>query len=122
MVDYFRWRQEDATRNALNAHCYWILRKEGKSVKSATEALLHLSAAQKNELLFKRGVNFNALPSWQKRGAGVYWKEFEKEGFNPKTGKAVKSLRRRLHIELELPMKEAYANFIEKLVSEAKGS
>ena len=22
VVDYFRWRQEDATRNALNAHCY----------------------------------------------------------------------------------------------------
>ena len=25
--DYFRWRQEDANRNALNSHCYWILRK-----------------------------------------------------------------------------------------------
>ena len=27
--DYFLWRQEDAHRNALNAHCYWLLRKEG---------------------------------------------------------------------------------------------
>jgi tRNA(His) 5'-end guanylyltransferase len=26
--DYFRWRQEDAHRNALNAHCYWLLRRE----------------------------------------------------------------------------------------------
>ena len=33
VVDYFRWRQEDATRNALNAHCYWLLRKEGGSVR-----------------------------------------------------------------------------------------
>ena len=24
--DYFLWRQEDAHRNALNAHCYWMLR------------------------------------------------------------------------------------------------
>ena len=24
--DYFLWRQEDAHRNALNSHCYWMLR------------------------------------------------------------------------------------------------
>ena len=34
--DYFRWRQEDANRNALNSHCYWMLRKEGVSVHKAT--------------------------------------------------------------------------------------
>ena len=27
VVDYFRWRNEDAARNALNAWCYWTLRK-----------------------------------------------------------------------------------------------
>jgi tRNA(His) guanylyltransferase len=27
VVDYFRWRAEDAHRNALNAHCYWLLRR-----------------------------------------------------------------------------------------------
>ena len=37
--DYYLWRQEDAHRNALNAHCYWMLRKEGMSVKDATEML-----------------------------------------------------------------------------------
>ncbi len=26
--DYFLWRQEDAHRNSLNAHCYWMLRKD----------------------------------------------------------------------------------------------
>ena len=26
VLDYFRWRSEDAHRNALNAHCYWKLR------------------------------------------------------------------------------------------------
>src|SRR5215475_2013249 len=98
VVDYFRWRQEDATRNALNAHCYWTLRKEGETVKSATNALLRLSVAEKNELLFKRGINFNRLPNWQKRGMGVYWEEYEKEGFNPKSGKATNAIRRRLKV------------------------
>lgn len=27
--DYFLWRQEDAHRNSLNAHCYWLLRRNG---------------------------------------------------------------------------------------------
>src|SRR5262245_8395597 len=35
VVDYFRWRNEDAHRNALNAHCYWLLRKQGKDVGEA---------------------------------------------------------------------------------------
>ena len=25
VVDYFRWRNEDACRNALSAYCYWTL-------------------------------------------------------------------------------------------------
>ena len=112
VVDYFRWRQEDATRNALSAHCYWLLRKEGKSVKDATSALLRLSVADKNELLFERGINFGRLPNWQKRGVGVYWEQYEKEGFNPKAGKATKALRQRLKVDLELPMKENYESFI----------
>lgn len=120
VVDYFRWRQEDASRNALNAHCYWLLRKEGKTVKSATESLLHLSVADKNELLFTRGINFNSLPNWQKRGIGVYWKNIEREGFNPKTGKAVKAFRRSLYTELELPMKEGYKEFIHERLQEAQ--
>lgn len=31
--DYFSWRQEDAHRNSLNAHCYWMLRKKGVSAR-----------------------------------------------------------------------------------------
>jgi tRNA(His) 5'-end guanylyltransferase len=72
VVDYFRWRSEDAHRNALNAHCYWLLRNEGRDVTAATAALSGLSVADKNDLLFQRGVNFNDLPSWQRRGSGLY--------------------------------------------------
>ena len=87
--DYFLWRQEDAHRNALNAHCYWMLRKEGMSVKDATEILEGKSVSFKNELLFSRGINFDKLPSWQKRGIGVYWGDVEKTGYNPITKQEV---------------------------------
>jgi len=117
--DYFRWRQEDATRNALNSHCYWLLRKEGKSVKEATAALRGTSTSAKNELLFSRGINFAKTPAWQRRGTGVIWENHEREGFNPKTGKSTKTMRRRLSTQLILPMKKAYDTFLEERLLEA---
>lgn len=110
--DYFLWRQEDAHRNSLNAHCYWMLRKQGKSVAAATKLLEGQSVAFKNELLFQNGVNFDKLPSWQKRGIGVYWDTVEKQGFNPITGKTETATRRTLTVDQELPLREEYAKFI----------
>ena len=114
--DYFRWRQEDAHRNALNAHGYWLLRKSGKSALESTNKLLGLSVAEKNEFLFQNGVNFNDLPSWQKRGAAVYWEDYQKPAVNPKTGEAVFAPRRRLTHDLELPIGEQYGAFIGQFV------
>ncbi len=115
VADYFRWRQADAHRNALNSHCYWLLRQEGQSVRAATNALLGLSVAEKNELLFQRGINFNNLPSWQKRGVGLYWEDYEKAGLNPITGERVTAQRRRIKVEQELPLRDGYAEFINQL-------
>ncbi|MGL4422617.1 MAG: tRNA(His) guanylyltransferase Thg1 family protein, partial [Gemmataceae bacterium] len=73
VVDYFRWRGEDAHRNSLNAHCHYTLLKQGHTANQATRFLAGLSVADKNELLFQSGTNFNELPAWQKRGSGFYW-------------------------------------------------
>jgi len=107
--DYFLWRQEDAHRNSLNAQCYWMLRKHGKSVAEATKKLEGQSVAFKNELLFQNGINFDKLPNWQKRGIGVYWDIYEKQGFNPKTGQTETATRRELKVDMELPLRDAYA-------------
>jgi tRNA(His) guanylyltransferase len=119
VVDYFRWRNEDAHRNALNAHCYWMLRKEGQSVDQATKALHKLSVAEKNEMLWQRGVNFNELPLWQRRGVGLYLETYGKSAKNPLTGEEVTATRRRLRTDMELPMKDEYGSFIAKLVEDA---
>jgi len=108
VVDYFRWRHADAHRNALNAHCYWMLRKDGVDANAATVLLRGLSVAQKNELLFTRGVNFNDLPAWQRRGSGLWWRSIDAPGIDPRSGVATNTQRRTLHIESQLPMKEAY--------------
>jgi len=117
IIDYFRWRQEDASRNALNAHCYWCLRRDNKTAKQATAMLSGLSVAEKNELLFQQDINFNSLPNWQKRGAGLYWQEYEQVGKNPLTGEVISTRRRRIHRELDLPMKDRYSEFIGNLLS-----
>jgi tRNA(His) 5'-end guanylyltransferase len=114
VVDYFRWRQADATRCALNGWCYWTLRKAGESVRAATKRLEGQSAAFKNELLFQHGINFNDLPAWQRRGTGLYWESYEKEGYNPVTKQTAKAMRRRVKIDRELPMKEEYDALIHR--------
>jgi tRNA(His) guanylyltransferase len=115
VVDYFRWRQEDAHRNALNAHCYWLLRRQGQNINQATDALVGLPIADKNELLFQAGINFNDLPGWHKRGVGLYAETYQKTGQNPLTGETVQATRRRIKRDLDLPLREAYDGFIRQL-------
>lgn len=118
VVDYFRWRNEDAHRNALNAHCYWFLRKQGKGVGEATATLKGMSVASKNELLFGHGINFNDLPLWQRRGVGLYWEEYDRPAENPVTGEKVLARRRRIRRDLELPMKDEYSTFLRNLIAD----
>jgi tRNA(His) 5'-end guanylyltransferase len=117
VVDYFRWRNEDAHRNALSSHCYWTLRKQGKDAAAATSAIQGLSTAAKNELLFQEGINFNELPLWQRRGVGMYWETFDRPSTNATTQEPSIARRRRLRRELELPMKEQYSDFLRGLLS-----
>jgi tRNA(His) guanylyltransferase len=115
VVDYFRWRQMDATRCCLNGWCYWTLRKAGKGALEATKALEGKIIAQKNDLLHKHGINFNNVPVWQKRGCGLYWRSFEKAGFNPKKKESSIAIRRRIHVDRELPRGAEYSDFVTKL-------
>ncbi len=110
--DYFMWRQEDAHRNSLNAHCYWTLRKEGLGKEEATMLLEGKSVAYKNEMLFNRGINYNELPNWQKRGIGVYYQTIIKEGYNPVNKETVKTKRRELHTDYDLKLGEEYASWV----------
>ena len=115
VMDYFAWRQEDSHRNSLNAWAYWTLRKEGLSQEEATSEVKEKSVSYKNELLFQRGINYNDLPSWQKRGAGVYFTDIMKEGFNPITNEKVMVKRRGLKVDYELPLEEEYRQFIRSI-------
>ena len=110
--DYFVWRQEDAHRNSLNAHCYWMLRKEGIGKEEATKQLEGKSVSYKNEMLFERGINYNELPDWQKRGIGIYYTSVIKEGYNPVKQEKVQAGRRELYTDYHLKLGDEYADWI----------
>jgi tRNA(His) guanylyltransferase len=55
VVDYFRWRHEDAHRNALNGHCYWLLRGQGLDDHAATQQLRGVSVPAETSCFFARG-------------------------------------------------------------------
>lgn len=115
VVDYFRWRQADAHRNALNAWCYWTLRqKENLSAFDATQTLFNKTVSEKNELLYLNSINFDTVPAWQKRGSGLYWEVYDKEGTNPQTGEVSVSQRRRIYIDEELPLGDEYGKFLQR--------
>ncbi len=116
VIDYFRWRQQDAHRNSLSSHCYWCLRRDGNSATKATSMMSGLSQADKNELLFQHGINFNDLPTWQKRGSGLYWQEYQKTGYNPQTGENTLVTRQKIKRDLEIPMKDEYSQFLRELL------
>lgn len=120
VYDYFRWRQEDAHRNSLNAHCYWLQRHQGINATEATQYLVGKSLAEKNELLFSNGINYNELPNWQKRGSGVYFKTVEKLGFNPKAKEKVITTRQETVVDETLPLGDAYSKFICAKINESK--
>lgn len=114
--DYFRWRQGDGERNALNGWCYWTLRNRGASVQNATRALEGTLPDAKRALLIQHDIDFDQTPAWQRHGAGLSWEDYEKTGFNPVANETVSATRRRIRVDENLPQGEAFASLIEKML------
>ena len=118
--DYFRWRQQDAHRNALQSWAYWALRgavgrlpedspyTKDMTGRAAQRVLNGQGDDFKNELLFQYGINYNDTPLWHRRGVAMFWKDIPHEGLNPITGETVQTTRRRVHYDLEVPTGDAY--------------
>jgi len=116
VVDYFRWRCEDATRNAANAYSYWRLREEGCSPAEADRQLSGLNVSDKLALLINNGVELDTFPQWQQYGVGLVWRQEEKKGINPITGQTVSTTRKHLFVDNTLPTGDSYGNFIDSIL------
>ncbi len=94
----------------------WMLRKKGVSAREATKQLEGQSVSWKNELLFSENINYNNLPSWQKRGIGLYYSAYEKVGYNPLTNQEQPAVRNKLITELELKTGNEYQEWVISLL------
>lgn len=113
VLDYFVWRQEDSARNCLNGYAYWTLINNDKvSPRKAGHIIENQGNSFKQELLFERGINFDKIPAWQKRGIGFYRVEVPHRGFNPITNEEVMTTRKVIEKNYELPMKDEYREFL----------
>lgn len=112
VADYFIWRQEAAHRDSLNAHCGWALRKEGMTQEQAAAMLEGKTVSFKNELLLQKGINYNELPNWQKRGIGVCFQDSVKDGYNPVTQEAIQTAKRELTVNYELIFGRKYGEWV----------
>jgi tRNA(His) guanylyltransferase len=119
VVDYFSWRQSDATRSALSTWCYWTMRQAGRTARQATAALNRTGTSEQNELLYQHGINFNDVPAWQRRGTGLYWETYRKAGHDPRDGTEALATRRRLRADDEIPIKDDYRAMVADLLAAA---
>jgi tRNA(His) 5'-end guanylyltransferase len=93
------------------------MRQAGVSARQATAAMKGASTAQQNELLYQHGINFNDIPSWQRRGISLHWEDYRKSGNDPRTGTDTIAIRRRLQINDRLPIKDEYRAMVTNLVT-----
>jgi tRNA(His) guanylyltransferase len=100
---YFQKRQKEAWRNCLNGYAYWTTRKE-HSKKEAINLLHRKKSKELHDILYENGINIAHLPTWQRRGVGIYKRKFQVEGQNPLTGEKVLSERMKIFIDWELPL------------------
>jgi hypothetical protein len=115
VVEYFRWRQEEAARCALHSWCYWTCPRTAWIPKPPC-----WHCGVKAKLLRTNCCSSTVLTSTIcPPGSGavsVCIGKAIKPGFDPLRGEAVMAERRRIRIDAELPMAEAYKDLVCRLL------
>lgn len=100
------WRQQDATRNSIEA--------VGQANFSQKE-LQKKNLNQIQEMLFSQAnINWNDFPAECKRGSCCYKRQVEKEVIIPKTKEVKKINRNEWYIDKEIPIFTQNREYIEK--------
>jgi tRNA(His) 5'-end guanylyltransferase len=108
VCNYFIWRQQDATRNAIQMVGQANFSHKQLQGKNCNEI---------QEMLFQeKGINFNDLPVYQRRGSSIIKENYEIEAFDKKKQCNVLSQRSRWFIDREIPIFTQFRSYIEQYV------
>lgn len=98
VCNYFVGRQKDWSKNSVQM----VAKNE-----FGHQRIFRKNGSEMQEMLFKeKGINWNDLPTWQKRGRAVYKEQYDKEGV----------IRTRTKVDDEIPIFTQDRKFIEKYV------
>jgi tRNA(His) 5'-end guanylyltransferase len=103
--EYFQWRFQETQLHALDSYCGNVLTVNGADPVTIPAILEGLGHDEKLELLRQNAIDFNLVPLWQKRGAGVYL-------VGDSNGRGA-----RLVVDLQLPAPDEYSQFLKRFVS-----
>jgi tRNA(His) 5'-end guanylyltransferase len=111
VVNYFLWRQQDATRNSVQMLACTLYSHKQLEGKGNSEL---------QELCFQKGINWNDCPTSQKRGRCIVKTKVMKQGTNPKTGEVFNAERTEWVVDNEIPIFSQDRSYIEKHVYVSK--
>lgn len=106
--NYFLWRQKDATRNSVQMLARSLYSHKQCNNKKNSEL---------QEMCFQKGVNWNNLPTDQKRGRCIVKQTFVKENIHLPTGQTVQSNRSRWVVDNNIPIFTQDKTYINKFVN-----
>ena len=67
-------------------------------------------------MCFQKGINWNDLPIYQKRGRCIIKNKVIKDGVNPKTGKVLPSERNEWQVDNNIPIFSQDRNYVERFI------
>jgi tRNA(His) 5'-end guanylyltransferase len=107
VVNYFLWRQQDATRNSIQ-----MLARTLYSHKQCNNK----NNSQLQEMTFQKGINWNDCPTSQKRGRCIVKAKTNKPATNKKTGAIITTERSEWVVDNEIPIFSQNRQYIEQYV------
>lgn len=96
--NYFIWRQQDATRNAISS--------VGQANFSHKELHGVSSNQLQDKLFLEKQINFNDFETWQKRGVCIIRHDKEFDGV----------IRRRWEVDMDIPIFTEDRDYVERLL------
>ena len=101
------------------SQCAMAFADGGALGAQAQDVIAHRVDARGGHARELSGIDHDALPTWQRRGIGLYREQYEKEGVNPVTGARRMALRGRVWVELDLPHGRGHAALVADLLEGA---
>jgi tRNA(His) guanylyltransferase len=107
VCNYFLWRQQDATKNSISMVA---------QANFPHKQLQNLNGKEmQDKLMVEKGINWNDLPTWQKRGTCIVKKSYTKEGVTP-NGEKKQANRGCWELDTEIPVFSKDRDYIEQHV------